>query len=265
MYNAFTLAKKYLNYLLTASNGKGHGVHSPFVYHFIEQILNDKKEYPAYKIIEQRRNELLRDSAIIEVEDFGAGSSIIKSKKRVVKDIAASSLKNKKFAQLLYRMVVHYQPNNIIELGTSFGTTTSYLACANPAANVHTFEGAFSIANVAQQTFNQCTHGNVQLHLGNINETLPKHLQNITSFDFAFCDGNHQEQATIQYFEWLLQKTQDHSILVFDDIHWSAGMERAWDYIKQHEAVTLTIDLFFVGIVMVSKDFKVKQDFKVRF
>ncbi len=263
MYNKITLASKYLRYLLFASNGKGHGVHSPFVYQFIEQVLNDKKNYAVYGTIEKRRRELLQDTSVIEVEDFGAGSAIIKTKQRIVKDIAASSLKNKKFAQLLYRMVAYYKPQHIIELGTSFGTTTSYLAQAQPLAQVHTFEGATAIANIAQQSIHALS--NVHIHLGNIDDTLPQHLNSLNHVDFAFVDGNHQEQATINYFLLLLKKSHDQTILVFDDIHWSDGMEKAWAYITNHKAVTLSVDLFFIGIIMISKDFKVKQDFRVRF
>ena len=124
MYSPFQLAKKYLKYYFTSSNGKGHGVHSPFVFDFIKFVLNDKKQYPCYYPVEKLRQNLLMNNDVIEVEDFGAGSAIIKSKQRVVKDIAASSLKSKKYSQLLFRIVQHYKSINILELGTSFGTTS---------------------------------------------------------------------------------------------------------------------------------------------
>ena len=138
MYSRFQLAKKYLTYYLTASNGKGHGIHSPFVFDFITNVLNDKKKYECYKAIEQRRKLLLNDPAVIEVEDFGAGSAVIKTNSRVVKNIAASSLKPEKFSQLLFRMVQYYQPKTILELGTAFGITSAYLASGNNNAKLYT-------------------------------------------------------------------------------------------------------------------------------
>jgi len=63
----------------------------------------------------------------------------------------------------------------------------------------------------------------------------------------------------------LLKKAHNETILIFDDIHWSAQMEEAWEIIKQHNSVTLSIDLFFIGIVFLRKDFKVKQHFSLRF
>ena len=126
LFTRFQLAKKYLHYYLTASNGKGHGIHSPFVFNFIIKVLNDKKNYACYALIENRRKELLNDTTAIEVEDFGAGSSVINTNQRVVKNIAQSSLKPKKFSQLLFRIVQYYKPGTMLELGTSFGITTAY-------------------------------------------------------------------------------------------------------------------------------------------
>ena len=138
LFSKFQLAKKFLHYYLTASNGKGHGVHSPFVFEFINEVLKNKKEYECYSIIEKKREQLLQNEEIIEVEDFGAGSAIMKSNKRVVKNIAASSVKSKKFAQLLFRIVQHYKPAAILELGTSLGITTAYLAKGNENGKVRT-------------------------------------------------------------------------------------------------------------------------------
>lgn len=265
MYSRFQLAKKYLHYYLSASNGKGHGVHSPFVFNFIQHVLNDKKEYPCYRFIEQKRKELLSNETVIEVEDLGAGSSVIKTNKRVVKDIAASSLKPKKYAQLLFRMAQYYKPKTILELGTSFGISTAYLASANSMAGVHTCEGASSIAAIAKQNFNELGFQNIHLTKGDFANTLPTLLSQLSKIDLAFIDGNHRKEPTLNYFQQLLNHSTGSSIFIFDDIHWSAGMEEAWKEIKEHPAVTLTIDLFFIGIVILSPDITHKQQFSVRF
>jgi predicted O-methyltransferase YrrM len=265
LYNRFQLAKKYLHYYLTASNGKGHGIHSPFVFDLIKNVLNDKQSYQAYKSIEHLRKKLLADSTVIDVEDFGAGSSVIKTNKRVVSAMAASSLKPKKYAQLLYRMVQYYKPETIVELGTSFGTTTAYLAAANETSKVFTCEGSAAIASIAKQNFKTLQLNNVQLTEGDFAKTLSPLLLNLKTVSFAFVDGNHRKEPTIEYFTKLLNCSTQNSILVFDDIHWSAGMEAAWNAIKQHPQVTLTIDLFFIGVVFINPDFKIPQHFSIRF
>jgi len=265
LFNRFQLGKKYLRYYLTASNGKGHGVHSPFVFSFIRDVLNDEKPYPCYSAIEEKRKELLNNNTVIEVTDFGAGSSVIKTNKRVVKDIASSSLKPKKYAQLLFRMAQYYKPKTILELGTSFGISSAYLASAGNGPDVHTCEGAVSIAAIAKQNFDELGLKNIHITEGDFTNTFSPLLAKLDKIDLAFIDGNHRKEPTIDYFTKLLDHSTSSTILIFDDIHWSAGMEEAWEEIKQNPAVTLTIDLFFIGIVIVSPDINHKQHFSVRF
>jgi predicted O-methyltransferase YrrM len=265
MFTKFQLTKKYFHYFLTASNGKGHGIHSPFVFDFVKNVLNDKQSYPPYQSIEKIRKKLLADSTLIEVEDFGAGSSVIKTNKRVVSAIAASSLKPKKYAQLLYRIVKYYKPDTIVELGTSFGITTAYLASANPISKVYTCEGSGGIASIAKQNFELLHLHNIALATGDFKDSFSPLLSKIPTVDFGFVDGNHRKVPTVDYFIQLLKHTIPASILVFDDIHWSAEMEEAWETIKRHPQVTLTIDLFFIGLVFFNTDFNHKQDFIIRF
>ena len=264
MYSPFQLTKKYLKYYFTASNGKGHGVHSPFVFSFIKNVLNDKTQYNCYHKIEQLRKNLLKNNSIIDVEDFGAGSAIIKTKKRIVKNIAASSLKPRKYSQLLFRIVQFYKKQNILELGTSFGTTTAYLASANNSF-VTTMEGSESIAEIAKANFSLLQMQNIEIVKGDFNNTLPIYLATRKKINMVFLDGNHQKIPTLRYFNQILLNAHEETFFVFDDIHWSKEMEEAWEIIKQHEQVTLTIDLFFIGIAFLGKSFKEKQHFVIRF
>jgi predicted O-methyltransferase YrrM len=265
MYSAFQLAKKYFNYYLKAQNGKGHGVHSPFVFDFIIHVLNDHKKYECYQKIESLREQLLANNTIIEVEDFGAGSAINPFKNRKVKDIAHSSLKKKKYAQLLFRIANYYQSNTIVELGTSFGITTSYLASAHKDSKIITFEGSHNIASIALSNFKQARLNNIDLIEGDFKKTLEGINNKIEKVDLVFIDGNHRKEATLEYFNFFLKKSSSQTIFIFDDIHWSEEMEEAWKLIQQDDSVTLTIDLFFIGLVFLSPDFKVKQHFTIRF
>lgn len=265
MYNKLQLAQKYLQYYITAANGKGHGVHSPFVFDFVTNVLNDKREFYAFSGIEAMRQQLLNSAAVIDVEDLGAGSSVMEQKKRKIKDIAKWSLKPGKYAQLLFRIVNYYRPETIIELGTSLGITTAYLASADRKAAVYTFEGAANIANLAGAYFKQAGLHNIQLVKGNFDDTLAPALQKIQKVDFAFIDGNHRKEPALRYFNQLLPYLHNNSIVIFDDIHWSREMEEAWNAIKLLDGVTCSIDLFFIGIVLISNDFKAKQEFVIRF
>jgi predicted O-methyltransferase YrrM len=265
MYSRWQLAKKYINYYLTASNGKGHGVHSPFVYTFIKKILNDKRHFAAYDQVETLRRQLLVDNTPLEVEDFGAGSAINNSYRRPIARIVRSAAKTRKLSQLLFRIVHYYQPATILELGTSLGISSSYMALANPAARVITGEGSKAVAEQANKNFHQLALQNIEQVTGNFDDTLPAILQKTPAIDLAFMDGNHRLEPTLRYFEQILPSTTEHTIIIVDDIHWSEGMEQAWQQIKEHPSITGSIDLFFIGLVFFRKDFKVKQHFTIRF
>ena len=265
MYNRLQLASKYLRYYLNASNGKGHGIHSPFVFEFITKVLNDKTHYPAYNEVEKLRRQLLADQTVLTVDDFGAGSSISKTNQRAVASIARNAAKSRKFGQLLYRMVKFYRPQSIIELGTSLGITTSYLAKAKPDAKVITMEGAKEVLTAAKKNFEALQILNIETVEGNFDHTLPTVMRQLATINFAFIDGNHRLQPTIQYFETILPKTDNFSIVILDDIHWSEEMEQAWKHCMHHPSVTLSIDLFFIGILIFRKEIKEKQHFVIRF
>jgi len=265
VYSKRQLLQKYLRYYLTASNGKGHGIHSPFVFDFIQNVLNDKRNFYAYSQIENLRSQLINDKTIIEVEDFGAGSAVSKTKSRSVSDIAKHAAKNKKFAQLLFRIADYYQPKTILELGTSLGISSAYLASASPNAKLFTVEGSPAIASIANKNFQSLGLKNIQLTIGNFDNMLPNILKNVGQTELVFIDGNHRKEPTISYFNQLLDHSFTLSIFIFDDIHWSLEMEQAWEIIKQNKRVTLTIDLFFIGIVFFREDIKEKQHFTIRF
>lgn len=265
MYSKFKLAQKYCRYYVTALNGKGHGIHSPFVFDFVINVLNDKRQYYAFEKNEALRTKLLNDYTVIEVEDFGAGSVKDNKKQRSIGNIAKLAAKPAKLGKLLFRIVNYYQPQTIVELGTSLGMSTSYLAGGNIKSAVVTMEGAPAIARKANENFRSLGLQNIQIVTGNFDDTLLPTLSALKKVDLAFIDGNHRKQPTLDYFNAFLQKVNEHSILIFDDIHWSLEMEEAWEEIKSNEAVQYSIDLFFIGLVFFRKDFKRKQDFVIRF
>ncbi len=265
MYSLVKIASKYIRYFITASNGKGHGVHSPFVFDFIKNVLTDKRHFYAYDSVEDIRKKMITDETVLTIQDYGAGSTAVKGDQRKVSSIARSSLKPAKYSQLLFRMVNYYKPQSIIELGTSLGVTSAYLAEANTNAKVYTFEGAGEVAAVAQKNLQQLNISNIHLIEGNFDETLQHQLSQLTQVDFAFVDGNHRKEPTLRYFKQLLEKAGDSSIFIFDDIHWSQQMEEAWQEIISHSRVTLSIDLFFIGLVFFRPQQKKVQHFSVRF
>jgi predicted O-methyltransferase YrrM len=159
----------------------------------------------------------------------------------------------------------HYQPKNVIELGTSLGITTAYLSKANSSAEIITIEGSTAIATIAEQNFQKLNCQNIEVTNGNFDNVLPTAISHLSSIDLAYIDGNHRFEPTLNYFEQLLTEKNNDSIFIFDDIHWSKEMERAWEKIQTHPAVRCTIDIFFLGFVFFRQEFKEKRHFVVRF
>ncbi|HEX2534959.1 MAG TPA: class I SAM-dependent methyltransferase [Chitinophagaceae bacterium] len=264
-FSPLQLGLRYLGYYLKAANGKGHGTHSPFVFNFILDVLNNRPGYVPPPAIEELRRSLLADQTLLPVEDHGAGSRAGAARNRSVKKLASVAVKPPKWGQLLYRLVRRYQPGTILELGTSLGVTTSYLAAGHPGAQVITVEGSPAIAARASENFRSLGLTNIQAVTGTFDAVLPDLLQQFPSVDLAYLDGNHRLEPTLKYFGQLLPAVHNDSIFVFDDIHWSRGMETAWNTIRQHPQVGCTIDLFFLGMVFFRKEFREKQHFTIRF
>ena len=259
---ALLFISRYIKYFFTAKNK--HSAQAPFLYEFITKILNGNSNDINCERIEQLRKELCKSEHTIKITDFGAGSHINDSKIRRVNDIAKNSAKNAKFGKLLYRIIQYYKTKNILELGTSLGISTLYLAKAEESSQVYTFEGCPETAKIAQQNFNKMNAGNINITLGDFQNTLQKKLEEIITIDLAFIDGNHQEKPTIAYFEKCLKYANNNTIFIFDDIHWSKGMENAWNFIKSHQKTTLTVDLFYIGIVFIKSELS-KENHTIRF
>lgn len=265
MYTRLQLAEKFIRYYISALNRRGHGIHSPFVFDFVTNVLNDTRDFYPYESIESVRRQLLKDNTVIEIEDFGAGAVRQRKKIRSIGSIARHAAKSKKLSQLLFRIVHYYQPKTILELGTSLGISSAYMASANPAARIVSIEGASTVADLARHHHKFLQLSNVEVRTGEFDNILPDALHQLGKVDLVFIDGNHRREPTLQYFEQLLRYTNAQSILIFDDIHWSEEMEEAWDIIKKHPAVTASIDLFFIGIILFRPEFKSKQHFTIRF
>jgi predicted O-methyltransferase YrrM len=236
------------------------------VYAFIENVLLDGQDQPIYRQVEGLRKALKRSNEKLEVLDLGAGSRTDNKRLRAVSAIAKTAAKPAKYGQLLYRTARHYGCQNIMELGTSLGLSTAYLsAAAGEHGQVVTLEGAPAIAQKAREHFHELGLGNITQVIGDFDEKLPEALSILPKPDFVYVDGNHRQEPTLRYFEIFKEHCGENGIIVFDDIHWSQGMEEAWEKIRKDASVTCTIDLFFIGIVFFRRSFKEKVDFMIRY
>lgn len=250
--------QKYLDYQWRAKTK--YYLHSPFVYQFYLEVIEGKND----SVIEQintLRTKLRNDRTEIALTDLGTGSDLSRT---------ISSLENKtavaaKYGELLHRLVKHFQPSTILEIGTSLGISSAYIASGNLRSKILTIEGSNELAKLARQNHSLLGFENIQIELGDIDDVLPNCIQKLDTIDFVFFDGNHTYDATLRYFETCLQKHNENSVFVFDDIYWSEEMQNAWNVIRQNPSVTLTLDLYQFGICIFRKEKIAKENFVLRY
>lgn len=259
MLNNIKLVLRYFKYLLKSKRK----VDSSFVMELYEEAIISKRKYYCFEEIEGIREALKKNSGTINITDFGAGSRINTSNQRKIADVAKNSAKAPNLGQIMFRLINHFKPNTLLELGTSLGISACYQFGANRKGKFITMEGCPETAKVAQKVFDSFNAKEIEIVVGDFNQTLPQTIENFTTLDYAFFDGNHQKEPTINYFNEAVKKANENSLFIFDDIHWSSGMEEAWETIKKHPDVSVTIDLFWIGLVFFKKD-EPKADYILR-
>lgn len=252
----------YLSHLVKARTR--HGVHSPFIYDLTSNVLRVTEERPEFTAIERLRDDLLHSDQTIRVNDLGAGSRVLDMPVRNVSDIARTALKPARQAQLLFRMARYFDPNTVLELGTSFGLSTLYLARGAENGRVITIEGCPQTQRIAQSHFEQLRQRNIDAQLGSFKTRLPELLRKVDGLDMVFIDGHHAKDPTIEYFELCLKKSHNDTVFILDDIHWSRGMEEAWDHLRVHPDVTVSVDLYDMGLLFLRQE-QAAQHFRLRY
>ncbi len=254
--------KAFFKYKLKAKYRKGHRVHPPFAFDLIRHYFFEKNPFYHFDTIEAIRKDLSDSKEQITITDFGAGSKVFKGNTRSVGKIAKYNATPKLQGELIFRMVAHFRPKTIIEIGTSIGIGTLYLALPNTQAKVITLEGCPNIAQQAKQTFAMAQLNNIQLITGNFEKSLPEAISQSKEVDMVYFDGNHNYKATTEYFKLCLAKASESAVFIFDDINWSQEMTQAWNEIIAHPQVAISFDLFRLGICIINKKVK-KQHYIV--
>ena len=258
MISQIRYSLKYIRYFLFAKHKKGHGIHSPFIYNVVSKIFNYKSEHENLKEVINVHNKYLKTTRYIEFEDLGAGSNYNKPKKLRLGKIIRRSSVDEKYGKLIFNLIKFFKPTNILELGSSVGISSAYIAQAAPQSIFKSIEGVEEKIQIAKEIsleLNQKT----EFIQGNFDNTLNPVLEKYNKLDLVFFDGNHTKQSTLNYFNSCLNKSHNESIFIFDDIHWSREMEEAWGIIKSNNKVKVSIDIFRMGLIFFKKELSYQQ------
>jgi predicted O-methyltransferase YrrM len=198
----------------------------------------------------------------VSINDMGATPG---NKEKTISKIASMASVPDKYGKVLFNLIQYFSPRTIIELGTCLGIGTAYMASANATSKIISIEGSKNLSELAVENWADLNFNNIEPVIGNFDEKLPHVLASIDTLDLAFIDGNHRYEPTLRYFNLLMEKAHEDTILIFDDIYWSREMTEAWEVIKKDPRITLTIDIYRFGIAFMHHDKLAKEDFILRY
>jgi predicted O-methyltransferase YrrM len=266
--NSFTgkarSAGRFLDFVL--HSGNRYRIHSPFLYSLIGEVVRKDRPVDGGEMIEQIRKECLESKETIRKTDYGK-SSLERSSVTYdisIKDIASASLTSPRHARRLSRLARYMKAERILEIGTSLGITSAYLALSSPGSRVITLEGCTELSRIARGYFSRLGLGNTELIEGRFEDTLGEALKKLGSADLVYIDGNHRKEALLDYFDRCVNYIHNNSVIVCDDIHASKEMEEAWELILQKPEVTVSLDFFYSGWVFFRKESS-RQHFRLRY
>jgi predicted O-methyltransferase YrrM len=240
---------KYLKYILLSRHAKGHGIHSPFIFDLVSRVFRNETDRSLVRKIELIRKKMKSDGQSILVNDLGSKADQSKQKLRKVSDIARHSSVTAKYGRLLSNMAAEFGKPLIIELGTSLGISTLYLASSCEDVTIITVEGCKETAALARQNFVEAGLNNINILEGSFDEILTGFPDKIIKPGMIFFDGDHRKEAVIKYFNLLSEISDNKTVFIIDDINYSRGMEEAWDELKLHKKVSVSVDIFRMGIL----------------
>jgi predicted O-methyltransferase YrrM len=241
--------RKYLLFLLEANNQ--HGVHSPFIYKLVTQCFYKKISKDLWRKFLLDKKHVKFTQKMNNTINCKAGSSIGKN----------SAISNKK-AKILIKTVNYFRPENILEIGICLNFKTSAIKTGNKSASILTVDKATESNTQTRNLIDQDNLDTVKVENKRFSKTLSKSTEN-RQFDFIFFDENHTKKTTLDYFEACLKTIHNDSFFIFDNIYRTAEIQEAWSVIKTHSKVTITIDVFYMGIVFFRKE-QAKEHFKIR-
>lgn len=239
-----------LKHSFKAQATKGYGVHSPMLYHLITDIIGNLHSYYAYERLERIRNKLKWSKKPVQAGTHGSSAS---AGQTTFGQIIRQTAMPPEDAQLIFRLVNYYQPENLLELGTGPGLTTAYIGCAMPKGSVTSVEGNGNLTGLAAKVMRMAGVNNVHLMHTNFSKAIKAYTQKHKRLDFLVIDGDHTYEATMNYYTSLASLLHEKSVVVLHDIHWSVEMEKAWYKITTKPDVKVVIDCFSMGILLYHK------------
>lgn len=261
--NTYQLCRS-IKYYTLSRHKNGHGIHSPFVFELINLVLKRPLDKTDKRQIHLARKRLCSRHELIKVNDLGSGPVNSNNNMRKLSSIVKNTAVRPAYGKVLYNLAKMNNGHDILEMGTSSGISTLYISRGAPLSQVITIEGCSALSNIAAESFHKNSINNVEIINGNFDEKLEEIISSGFKPKVVFIDGNHRKAPTLSYFNFLLEHLCPESIIIFDDIYYSADMENAWNEIKSNPRVSVSIDIFQMGLIFLRAGM-IKQNYIIRY
>lgn len=221
-------------------------MHSPFVYEFLNEVLEDDRLYHSFGIIENYRRNLLGNTSKISQADTNL----------TISQLAKTKSITTKIGELLFKTVHLYKPKTILNIGVNLGIASLYQATPNSTAQLIAIETSSSVALRTNSFLKQLGIQNIQIKAGNIGEQLAQSMKNLTRTDFIYFNDFWGKDTTYKYFETCLERCNADTVFVIRTPHASEENNAFWQAAKTHISVKLSIDLFDLGFLFFRSEQK---------
>lgn len=242
------LRKSVLLYRKMRHRG-GHGIHSPFVYNLVTKVIDEKCGYYRYSDIELVRKQLLQNTTPVTYTDR---RSLNKQRTSTVSKLTKREAVNQKQGKLLFRLTNYFKPTRILQVGSGMGLSTLYMTSYDKKVNCVVLEHEAAFTPVLEWVYEKARTP-VNLYTGSYKETLMPALKELKTVDFILFDIA-PESGDIEYlFRECLKCAHEKTVFVCVGINRSRVMSCFWKEICANSDMTVTIDLYSLGIILLEK------------
>lgn len=210
-------------------------------------------EHRVFETIDRERARIYARTDAFEwrIEDPVDPSTLPAPVTQVVGTWARLSSVKPHWGRVLYALVREVRPATCVELGACFGISGLYIQAAQRhigCGRFVTFEGSRERAAIARATYRALGFDTQRIVIGDFDRHLAPTLAALGAVELAFVDGNHRLTPTLRYDALLRAHASPGTVIVHDDIRWSAEMVQAWHQVSRLPGGR-AFDVFRIGVI----------------
>jgi hypothetical protein len=245
-----------LTWLKDARHRRGFGIHSPWLFRLITEVIENKKRLQEYKIIDLQRirlTELIKQrEAELKLNPFFDHLLKSSGRRNLLKAIEVSS----KYGKLIMRLVNDLKPGSVAIVGPSFGLNILYAALNELKITVNYYKPANYPDEICKETLIDAGVQNVKY--------LDIEYDVSNGEEFVFINSAFNPDMAEKLTGLIIESANVHTVLIISGIHESLQIEAVWNHFIKSAKVRISLDLFEIGIAIFSSRFQ-KEHFILRF